>query len=59
MEVLLAYIFIIFFVILPVVVKVKLCLDKYKDGAECDLEAGIYRSSSQVTLRVPENGGVE
>lgn len=39
--------------------KLKVCLAKYEDISDQDFEAGIHRSISQITLRVPENGGVE
>ena len=45
---------------LPIIVKIKCYLDKFKNESDIDAENGtIYRSISQLTLRVPENGGVE
>lgn len=55
----LAYLFIGFFIVIPLLIKMKVCLAKYENPMECDCEAGIERSISQQTLRVPENGGVE
>lgn len=48
----LAYLFIVFFVVIPSFFKLKTCLLKYENPPEND-------SASQLTLRVPENGGVE
>lgn len=50
----LAYFFIGFFVVLPAILKLKACLAKYDHPVEHD-----PGSLSQLTLRVPENGGVE
>jgi hypothetical protein len=58
-EVVIAFLFICFLVIVPLVIKVKICLKKYENVSDCDLEMGLHRSVSQLTLRVPENGGVE
>lgn len=56
-----AYLFIIFFVFVPLVLKLKICLSKFESLPEIDedLELGLNRSVSQTTLRVPDNGGVE
>lgn len=56
-----AYLFIILFVFVPLVVKLKICLSKFESLPEIDddLELGLNRSVSQTTLRVPDNGGVE
>ena len=59
-EVIFACLFIFFLVVLPIMVKIKCYLDKFKNLSDLDVENGIiYRSISTVTLRVPENGGVE
>lgn len=57
----LAYLFIIFFIIIPLLLKMKVWLERYERSplVEVDLERGLCASVSQVTLRVPENGGVE
>lgn len=54
MNEILAYFFIGFFVVLPAILKLKACLAKYEHPVEHD-----PGSLSQLTLRVPENGGVE
>lgn len=56
-----AYLFIVFFVFVPLVLKLRICLSKFESLPEIDddLELGLNRSVSQTTLRVPDNGGVE
>lgn len=54
-----AYLLIIFFIIIPLLLKVMTCMKNYNINREIDLESGVSLRSSQITLRVPENGGVE
>lgn len=46
---------------IPLALKMKACIERYEVLMEnkMDLEAGLEQSISQLTLRVPENGGVE
>lgn len=56
-----AYLCITLFIIVPLILKIKVCLARYDVLLEnkMDLEAGLEEAISQLTLRVPENGNVE
>jgi hypothetical protein len=59
-----AFVIVWFFVLTPLVIKLRTCLEKYQVPSEIakDSELGIMTASvslSTSTLRVPENGGVE
>jgi hypothetical protein len=58
----LAYIFIGLFVILPIILKLKKWISRYENNTgviEMEIDILTSISSSEMTLRVPENGGVE
>ncbi|CAG9811936.1 unnamed protein product [Chironomus riparius] len=54
-----AYLFIIFLIIIPLILKIKHLLRNFNTNHSIDLENGSSSRSSELTLWVPENGGVE
>jgi hypothetical protein len=49
----------VFLVVIPLIIKIRTMMRKFNANREFEYEAGVSLTASQITLRVPENGGVE
>ncbi|KAG5669303.1 hypothetical protein PVAND_017191 [Polypedilum vanderplanki] len=56
---LIACLIIIFLVVIPLIIKIKSLMKKFNINRDIEYEAGMSLTASQITLRVPVNGGVE